>query len=80
MTASSNIQMSAFQIAGRVALPPDRFPTSSERLLNSGGQYTNTREAAQEKRFELQLPAVARTEVSLATGAAVDELVEQQFR
>jgi hypothetical protein len=50
------------------------------RLPNSGGQYTNTRKAAQEKRFEFGLSGGARTGGSLAAGAALDELIEKQIR
>jgi hypothetical protein len=59
MTASSNIRTSVFQFAGRVALPPYWPQTSFKRLPNSGGQYTNTGKAAQEKRFKFQHPGGA---------------------
>ena len=50
------------------------------RLPNSGGQYTNTRKSAQEKRFEFPRSDAVKTGKASAAYAALDELVEQQVR
>jgi hypothetical protein len=72
--------MYAVQIDDRVAFPPDCSPSSSERLPNSGGQYTNTSKAAQEKRFEFCFSSPRKKREYSAARAAVHELFEQEIR
>jgi hypothetical protein len=59
-------------------VPPGRSDISSKRLPNSGGQYTNTDSAAQEKRLEIRGRMGGKMGRGLAARAALDELVEEE--
>ncbi len=63
----------------RRSLPPGGFGYPSKRHPNSGGQYTNTDSAAQEKRLEFGGRSGQKVGQRSAAGAALDELVEQEM-